>query len=285
LDVLGTWPVIITAGIFFLLEALADKIPFVDNLWDLVHTVVRPLGACFVGFAILGKANPMIMVIAALFAGTIALASHSGKAGARISMNVMSPAENISNIVVSSAEDVGAGLLTFIALKYPFQAASIAIIILILMATIIPSLLRWSWYVLNGIFVWIKSLGQKLLNKTVQPDNLPSEHTALLHPQKAELASLCKAQNVKNANGRSGYLSLAGNDLVFTYNTWFGAKVWRINTSQIIASSLTQGWLMDVLEIHYVDHKNKKHKSVFAFLKDRTPLAEKFSLRLKPASE
>lgn len=283
LDVLGTWPIILIAGFLFILEALADKIQFIDNLWDIVHTVIRPLGACFIGFAILGQANPIIMVIAALFAGSVALASHGGKAGARISMNVLSPSENISNIAISAAEDFGAGLLTFIALKYPFQAMIIAIIILILMAFIVPALMRWAWYVVTGLFVWIKSLGQKLLNRTVQSDLLPSEHIALIHPKKTEFASLCKAQNVKNANGQSGYLSVIGDELAFTYKTWFGSKVWRVGINQVIAVSLRKGWLMDILEIHYINN-NKKQKSAFAFLKDRTPLAEKFVLRLKPAS-
>jgi hypothetical protein len=284
LDVLGSWPIIIVAGFFFILEALADKIPLIDHVWDMIHTVVRPLGACFIGFAVLGQADPVIMVIAALFAGSVALASHGGKAGARIAMNVMSPAENISNIAVSTAEDFGAGILTFIALKYPFEATAIAIVILMLMALIVPSLLRWAWYFAKASFVWVKSLGQKLLNTQVQPDNLPSDHVVLLHPKKPLLASACKAQNVKSANGRSGYLALFVDELTFTYNTWFGSKLWRLSLKKMISISLRKGWLMDVLEVHYLDDKNKKQKSNFAFLKDRTVLAEKIISKLKPAS-
>lgn len=278
---LGTWPVIIVAGFFFLVESLADKIPFVDNIWDVIHTIVRPLGACFIGFAMLGEADPIVMVIAGLFAGTIALASHSGKAGARISMNVMSPVENVSNITVSAVEDIAAGLLTYTALKYPYEAMIAAIVILILMAIIVPTLLRWAWYVVTALIVWIKSLGQKLLNKTIMSDDLPAEHTLLLHPKTPEFASACKAQNIRGANGRSGYLSVSKDELAFTYNTRSGSQIWRLSTGQMASTALRKGWLMDVVEVHYIDSKAKSQKCAFAFLKDRTTLAERFALRLK----
>lgn len=48
---LGSWPVLALAGIFYLLEFLADKVPFIDNIWDLIHTAIRPLGAALPSFA------------------------------------------------------------------------------------------------------------------------------------------------------------------------------------------------------------------------------------------
>lgn len=283
LTVLGSWPVIAIAGFFFVIEALADKIPLFDQIWDLIHTIVRPLGAFFLGFAVLGQADPMIAVIAALLAGGIALTSHGGKAGARVAMNVMSPAENISNIVVSTLEDLTAGSLTYIALKYPFQASIIAVTILILLALIVPSLLRWAFFVAKGFFVWIKSLGQKLFKIQVVSDELPAEHLDQVRPKTPILTSVCKAQNVKKANGRSGYLVVFLDEVIFFYNSRMGQiKKWQVDLTKLTGISIRKGWLVDVMEIRYLDEKGRNKKSNFAFLKDKSPLAEQMVTQLKP---
>jgi hypothetical protein len=284
LEILGSWPVIIIAGIFFLMEALADKIQFIDNIWDIIHTVVRPLGAMFIGFALLGQADPMIVMIAVMFAGGITLVTHGAKSGGRVALNVISPAENLKNIALSTAEDFGAGLLTVIALKYPFYGMGAAILVLGVLGVTVPPLIRWAWYVVAGLTTLVKSWGQKLLKRQVKSDTLPSNHMILLRHQMPELASVCKAQNVKGANGRTGYLSVMGDKLIFSYSTWFGSRLWELGLNQVVANYFRKGVLMDVLEIYYMDEKQKERKVHFAFLKDRTSLAEQFAAKLKSAS-
>ncbi|WP_053846832.1 DUF4126 domain-containing protein [Streptomyces sp. NRRL B-24085] len=116
--------VLVVAGVLFLCEAVADKIPYVDSAWDSVHTVVRPVAGAWVGALLAGQSGSLDDVVAGLVGGSTALASHAVKAGTRMAVNT-SP-EPFSNIAVSLAEDLGvAGIVTF-AVFHPEAAAIIA---------------------------------------------------------------------------------------------------------------------------------------------------------------
>lgn len=91
------------AGAMFVVQFVADKIPWVDSIWDVVHTVVRPAGAIFLALAVLGKMDPAALTVAALLAGGAALSTHGTKAGIRAFLN-LSP-EPVTNTVASVAED------------------------------------------------------------------------------------------------------------------------------------------------------------------------------------
>jgi hypothetical protein len=104
LSVLSHPAVLIISGIFFLLEFFADKVPWVDSLWDAVHTVIRPIGGALLAIQVLGRPDPVFDVIVALLAGSVTLVAHSAKAGVRLVAN-HSP-EPFSNIALSVAEDV-----------------------------------------------------------------------------------------------------------------------------------------------------------------------------------
>ena len=120
--------VLIVAGVLFLCEAVADKIPYVDSVWDSVHTVIRPVAGAWVGALLAGHSGSLPDVAAGLVGGSTALASHAVKAGTRMAINT-SP-EPVSNIVVSLAEDLGvAGIVTF-AMFHPLAAAIIAAVLL-----------------------------------------------------------------------------------------------------------------------------------------------------------
>lgn len=120
--------VLIVAGVLFLCEAVADKIPYVDSVWDTAHTVVRPLAGAWVGALLAGQSGSMTDVAAGLLGGSTALASHGVKAGTRMAVNT-SP-EPFSNFVLSTAEDLGvAGIVSF-AMFHPEAAAVIAAVLL-----------------------------------------------------------------------------------------------------------------------------------------------------------
>src|SRR6187402_2445132 len=115
LDVLAHPAVLITSGVMYAVEFVADKVPWVDNVWDVAHTVIRPLAAAFLALHVMGNQSNEMKIIAALVCGTLAFTSHAAKAGARITANVASPVEPFSNIGLSIAEDVVAiGSLYFI---------------------------------------------------------------------------------------------------------------------------------------------------------------------------
>lgn len=103
LGVLAEWPVLAVAGVFFLLEFFADKIPWVDSLWDMFHTLIRPVGGALLALQTLGETAPAFDVVIALAAGSATLVTHGFKASARLAINA-SP-EPVSNIVASVAED------------------------------------------------------------------------------------------------------------------------------------------------------------------------------------
>ncbi|MFB7508683.1 DUF4126 domain-containing protein [Streptomyces broussonetiae] len=120
--------VLIVAGVLFLCEAVADKIPYVDSVWDSVHTVVRPLAGAWVGMLLAGRSGSLSDVAAGLVGGSTALASHTVKAGTRMAVNT-SP-EPFSNFVLSLAEDLGVGGIMSFAMFHPQAAAIVAGVLL-----------------------------------------------------------------------------------------------------------------------------------------------------------
>ena len=129
-DELTSDPVLIAALVMFSVEFFADKVPYVDNLWDAVHTVVRPavgalIGATFAADAAVGGTDELL---AGTGGGSVALASHGVKAGLRLGINA-SP-EPVSNIVASLTEDgLVAGIVAF-SIDNPELAAVLALILL-----------------------------------------------------------------------------------------------------------------------------------------------------------
>jgi hypothetical protein len=103
------------SGCLFFIEFFADKIPWVDSTWDILHTAVRPIGGVLLALAALGQLDPAISVVAALLAGGTSLTTHMAKAGGRAFIN-LSP-EPVSNTAASAAEDGlvlgGLGLMAF----------------------------------------------------------------------------------------------------------------------------------------------------------------------------
>lgn len=123
LSVLGSDAVLVASGIFFAMEFFSDKIPWVDSLWDGIHTLIRPVGGGLLAIQTLGTTDPAFDVIIGLVAGGTTLVSHGFKAGTRLIVNA-SP-EPVSNIVVSTAENAAvAGGLALMAWN-PLVAAAV----------------------------------------------------------------------------------------------------------------------------------------------------------------
>ena len=127
-DVLARTDVLVVSGILFTLEMVADKIPYVDSAWDSVHTVIRPLVGATIGYLIGHETSDLTAAFFAATGGFSALASHLVKSGVRAGVNT-SP-EPVSNIAVSTAEDVtGAGVIA-LAVASPWLAATVAALLL-----------------------------------------------------------------------------------------------------------------------------------------------------------
>lgn len=118
------------AAVAALCEFFADKIMWLDSVWDAVHTFVRPVGGALLALAIVDPSDPATQVIAFLLGGGAAFAAHAGKAGARGVVNT-SP-EPVSNVAVSTVEDVATAGLLWAAYEYPYVAGAIALALLAL---------------------------------------------------------------------------------------------------------------------------------------------------------
>lgn len=131
-DVLTRTDVLVVAGVLFLVEFVADKVPYVDNLWDSAHTVIRPLGAAAIGAVLAGEASSVGTALGALVAGALALDAHAAKATTRVAANA-SP-EPFSNIALSLFEDGLVVGLVVLAVTYPVVTV-VVIAVLVVAAT------------------------------------------------------------------------------------------------------------------------------------------------------
>ncbi len=155
LEVLGNPWIISIAGVLYFLEFFADKIPWIDSIWDVVHTVIRPIGGALLAIQVLGHPSPALTVIIALLAGGTSLIAHTAKAATRLSSNA-SP-EPFSNIGLSLGED--AAVLGGLALVHfnPLLALMVFVIAIGAFLYFAPKILRaikaktWlAWKKLNG---------------------------------------------------------------------------------------------------------------------------------------
>lgn len=144
-DALARTDVLIVSGVLFLLEVFADKIPYLDSIWDSVHTVIRPATGAALAFMISGDASSFGQASMTAIGGLSALASHGVKAGTRAAINT-SP-EPASNIAVSIGEDVAAATLVSLGMFLPWVAAGIAGVLLVAGLAVVIALLsrirRW----------------------------------------------------------------------------------------------------------------------------------------------
>lgn len=149
LDALANPWVLGISAIGALTEFFADKILWLDSIWDGIHTFIRPLGGALLALAIVDAGDPAWQVIVFLLGGGAAMASHSAKAGARAMINT-SP-EPVSNAVVSTGEDVATAGLLVLALANPVAALIIALLLLALCIFLIYKGYRlWSKIVSSG---------------------------------------------------------------------------------------------------------------------------------------
>jgi len=148
LDVLANNWIIGIAGLGALAEFFADKVAWVDSAWDAIHSVVRPVGGALLSLAIVDSGDPAWQVGSFLLGGGAAFLAHAGKAGARALVNT-SP-EPVSNIVVSTGEDVATAGLLALAIANPIAAALIAIILVLLS-------------------IWLVIAARRLLRRIIEP--------------------------------------------------------------------------------------------------------------------
>jgi len=130
LDVLANEWIIGIAAVAAIAEFFADKIAWVDSVWDSVNAFIRPVGGALLAAAVIDSGDPVWQVASFLLGGGAALLAHAGKAGARTVVNA-SP-EPFSNVAVSTAEDLTTGGLFALAIANPIAAALVAAILVLI---------------------------------------------------------------------------------------------------------------------------------------------------------
>ena len=144
LQVLASPWVIGIAGVAAITEFFADKVAWLDSIWDTVHTLIRPVGGALLALAIVDPSDPATQVIAFILGGGGALLAHGGKAGARAVINT-SP-EPVTNVAMSAAEDVATAGLLYAAYEYPYAAGAIALALL-------------------GLSIWLLMLARRVIRR------------------------------------------------------------------------------------------------------------------------
>lgn len=134
------WILALAIALYFV-EFLADKIPYLDTIWDAGHTLIRPPAAALLAYAAAGSAPPEWRWGAALLAGGVALTSHGTKASTRAAVNT-SP-EPFSNWILSFGEDVLAVWLTWLSTVHPVAAIVVAVLLLAFAVFLLYHLFRF----------------------------------------------------------------------------------------------------------------------------------------------
>ncbi len=151
LQVLANPWVMGVAGLAAFMEFFADKILWLDTIWDTVHTAIRPIGGALLTLAVVDPGDPATQAIAFILGGGASLLAHGGKASARAVVNT-SP-EPFSNVAVSAVEDVATTGLLYLAYSHPVAAGVVAVVLLVLAV----ALMVIAWRVLRKIFLRVQA--------------------------------------------------------------------------------------------------------------------------------
>jgi hypothetical protein len=138
-EVLQRTDVLVVALVMYALEFVADKIPYLDNIWDVVHTAIRPLGAAVLGVILVGDASGLGQALAGFGSAGLALTSHTAKSTTRLAVNT-SP-EPVSNSIVSLAEDGLVAVVVFFAVEYPVVAIVVVVVLVVLGALLMRAII------------------------------------------------------------------------------------------------------------------------------------------------
>ena len=151
-EVFARIDVMIVAGILFVVEFFVDKVPYLDNVWDSIHTFIRPIGAAAIGVVIAGDATSIGAALGAIVAGLLAINAHGAKATTRLAVNT-SP-EPVSNVSLSIFEDLSVAGLLALALAFPL----VTVIVVGVLVIGAGAVTFWFWRVARRAWHSVRNL-------------------------------------------------------------------------------------------------------------------------------
>jgi hypothetical protein len=274
LAVLAHPAVLIVSGLACLVEFAADKIPWLDSLWDSFHTFIRPIGAAVLAAAAFGHFDPVVKAVLIVICGGVALASNSSKAATRLAVN-HSP-EPFSNIALSLFEDalIPAGM--WVSLKHPEVALGMVGVFLFLFLWLAPKIFRAVRLQLAALgallrsclgsegrdagnvghvnefaFSGLSTRGHNALHglaRAARP--IPEKHArrvekALKLESPAMGVRAAATKKIRGLGNSMGYLVVTDEGLAFVTRRWFTNRVHRIPFAEMEASQWKRGLLLN----------------------------------------
>ena len=272
LRILAEPMVLIAAGVACAIEFFADKVPWVDSIWDSFHAFIRPIGAVVVSAAVLGSFDPALKVTLIILCGGVAFASHSAKAATRLLVN-HSP-EPFSNVAISLAEDALVPFGVWLSLRHPQTVLGLVLIFLAIFIWIAPKVFRAVRLQFVGLSIWLgmgKHTHQSEAN--LEPlEALNSEAAGAFkvvarHASPIVAADARKVQralgletptagiraaatqNIRGLGNSIGYLVIGADHLAFVAKRGFRHRVHRINFADVEQAQWRRGLLMNRLVV------------------------------------
>jgi hypothetical protein len=251
LDALASWWIVGVAGGMYLVEFVADKWPWLDNIWDMVHTFVRPPAAALVALAATASmSDPVIQVIAVLLAGGVALGSHAVKSTTRLTMNATTPNEPASNVAVSLMEDAFvAGAVLFV-MTHPILSLAILCVLVVLTIWLAPKLIRLFAVQVRSAIHTLRYLWNGRM--PVRWGWPPSGYLGKVDPTTILLTLPCASLRLKRVGRyRSGYLVFTDRkEIVFLTRKWLRPVERRFTNVEIDSIDVRLGRLFRTLTLH-----------------------------------
>jgi hypothetical protein len=283
LAALGSTTVLVVSGVLVFLEFFVDKVPWVDSIWDAVHTIIRPFGGAFLAVETLGHPNPVFDVLFGIFAGSLTFAAHSVKAGTRLVVN-QSP-EPFSNVGVSLAEEI----MVVAALALLWASPIAALIALTVAFSIAIYFLPKVWRMIRTrIWFIFQKLNQPPSRPSREefPRRLPSRFNRIFRrlnggSRTISWAALCVSGKGRQiGRNRFGYLVATEEDrakVFFLTRNWLRgtAKMFEIEDFEV---SLEPRFLCDELQLFGT---GKHQRYTFQFDRGRSSLAARVAADLE----
>ena len=265
LAIFADWRVMTVAGIACAIEFVADKVPWVDSIWDSIHTFIRPVGAMILGARAFMHTDPAVQAILAILCGGLALSGHSAKAAARLAVN-HSP-EPFSNIALSLAGDAAVPVATWTAFHFPLLTLGFVVVFVLLFGWLAPRVWRAIHLEMSALGAtlarWFGGTDQGQSPSLGTSSPLPREFQDVFRPlpdpvRAAIVAKLDAPQlemgvraaatkSIPGLNQSLGYLCMNNGQLIFATKRMFRDKLWTVPLTDVTNASWSAGVFLDKL--------------------------------------
>ncbi len=239
---LDNWFIIIVSGVLFLVEFVADKLPAVDNLWNAVHSFIRPVAAGVIAIAVVGTDAPAPgWILAGLGAAAVATTTNAAKVGTR--MMVAASPEPFSDVVLSLLGDGVVALVATFAMTNPVPTAIVCLVLLAITVYFLPRFWRGMVFAVRAgcaavVAIFVRDSADRAL-EAMEPADGDALARAGLADRRPVLVLPANAKGVKRAGRlRRGKLAVVGDQLAFVYRKWFRRRVVVVPISQVVHAGM-----------------------------------------------